>query len=395
MTTPEPNARPGSAAGPGQLLHLIRSGEVRTRRELQARTGLSRSTVAARVDQLLREGLIREGGVDANLRGRPSTALVFDETRGAVLAADLGATHARAAVCDLGGRILAEHAQGFDIRQGPEASLAWLEATWRQLASSAGEPRILGVGLGVPGPVDFTSGRPENPPIMPGWHGYPVRDELVRRFGVPAFVENDANVMALGEFHAGFSGVPSFLFVKVSTGIGAGMVVGGELLRGADGGSGDIGHIRLGHPETGPVCACGARGCLAASASGGALVRRLCEAGLDATTTRDAVELARGGEPQAVALVREAGLLIGDVLATAVSLLNPRVLVVGGELVRAQDHFMSSLRERLYQRTQPLATRNLRILPSALGTRAGVIGAARLGIEELFSPEAVDRALAG
>lgn len=381
----------------GHLLELIRTGRARTRRELLTSTGLSRSTVAARLDQLVGAGYLRESGVETGSRGRPSTVLAFDDAHGAVLAADLGATHARAALCDLAGRTLGEVAQNLRISNGPDAVLEWLEAQWRKLLGASGldAGRVVGLGVGVPGPVDFTTGRPIRPPIMPGWDDYPVRDRLEQTFGVPGFVENDANVMALGEFHAGLSSCPSLLFVKVATGIGAGMVVEGRLVRGVNGGSGDIGHVRISDAGTGPVCACGARGCLAASASGSALARRLREIGLSAETSRDAVGLAQAGDPHAIALIREAGLLLGDVLATAVSLLNPQILMVGGDLVRAQEHFMVGLQERLYQRTQPLATRDLRIMTSSLGDRAGAVGAARLVIEEVFAPAAVDRRFAG
>lgn len=390
----------GSASNPpaaGHLLELIRTGRARTRRELLTSTGLSRSTVAARLDQLVEAGYLRESGVETGSRGRPSTVLAFDDAHGAVLAADLGATHARAALCDLAGRTLGEVAQNLRISNGPEAVLEWLEAQWRRLLGASGldAGRVVGLGVGVPGPVDFTTGRPIRPPIMPGWDDYPVRDRLEQAFGVPGFVENDANVMALGEFHAGLSSCPSLLFVKVATGIGAGMVVEGRLVRGVNGGSGDIGHVRISDAGTGPVCACGARGCLAASASGSALARRLREIGLPAETSRDAVGLAQAGDPHAIALIREAGLLLGDVLATAVTLLNPQILMVGGDLVRAQEHFMVGLQERLYQRTQPLATRDLRIMTSSLGDRAGAVGAARLVIEEVFAPAAVDRRFAG
>jgi predicted NBD/HSP70 family sugar kinase len=282
------------------------------------------------------------------------------------------------------------------ISGGPDVVLGWLEETWRDLLASSGSnlAPVVGFGVSAPGPVDVSTGRPSRPPIMPGWDDYPVRERLEEVFGVPGFVENDANVMALGEFHSALPDCPSLLFVKVATGIGAGMVVGGQLVRGIHGGSGDIGHVRLADPESGPLCACGARGCLAASASGGAIARRLRERGRDAQTSRDVVRLARERDTEAVALIREAGLQLGGVLATAVSLLNPQVLMIGGDLVEPQEHFMVSLKESLYQRTQPLATRDLQIRTSTLGDHAGVVGATSLVVEGVFSAEAVDRRLA-
>jgi predicted NBD/HSP70 family sugar kinase len=383
-------------ASPGHLFELVRSGQATRRRELQDVTGLSRSTVTGRVDQLLVSGLLHESGVDQGARGRPSTVLAVSDDYGVVLAADLGAAHARAAICDLASRTLVETSTNLLISDGPDVVLGWLERTWTEQLGS--EPisgaRVVGLGVGIPGPVDFDTGCAIRPPIMPGWDGYPVRTRLADRFGVPGFVENDANVMALGEYDASFPRSPSFLFVKVATGIGAGLVVDGRLIRGATGGSGDIGHIRLDGSHSEPQCACGAHGCLAATASGGAIARQLRELGRPAWSSRDAVQLAEQGDIQAVALIRNAGLLIGDVLATSVSLLNPQVLMIGGDLQRAQDHFMTALRERLYQRTQPLATRELLVLTSVLGERSGISGAARLVVDEVFSAESVDQMLA-
>ena len=397
MTERSAGTSPAAQSAAGHLLHLIRTGQARTRRELLDTTGLSRSTVAARLDRLVSLGYVREVGVESGSRGRPSNLLAFDETHGVVLDADLGATHARAALCDLAGRTLGEVAQQLRISDGPSAVLGWLETQWRGLLDETGfgRDRVVGLGVGIPGPVDFTAGRPIRPTIMPGWHDYPVRERLEQAFGVAGFVENDANIMALGEFHVSFPECPSLLFVKVATGIGAGMVVDGRLVRGANGGSGDIGHVRISDSESGPACACGARGCLAASASGGALARSLRDRGWPVETSRDVADLAQSGEFEAIELIRDAGLHLGDVLATAVSLLNPAVLVVGGDLVRAQEHFMSGLRERLHQRAQPFAIRDLQVLTSPLGDRAGVVGAARLVIEEVFSAEAVDGRLAG
>ncbi|MGY1806432.1 ROK family protein [Blastococcus sp. SYSU D00669] len=381
----------------GHLLDLIRRGKARTRGDLIELTGLSRSTVAARVDQLVDAGYLRESGRESGVRGRPSQVLSLDGSGGVVLAADLGAAHATLAVSDLAGLPLAEEVHDLVLADGPEKVLAWVEDRWRTMLESAGvaSRRVLGLGVGVPGPVDVATGTVvQHTSVMPGWHGHPVRDSLAERFGVPCVVDNDANAMAFGEFHSEHPDASPLLFVKVATGIGAGMVVDGAVLRGADAAEGDIGHVRITSPEEGPLCVCGARGCLAASASGRALARTLREVGVDAPDTRSVVDLALGGHPEATRLVREAGLMIGDVLATAVSLLNPRILALGGDLGLVQDHFVGAVRERLYQRTQPQAARGLRVVASGLGARAGVVGAARSALEEVLSAEAVDRALA-
>jgi predicted NBD/HSP70 family sugar kinase len=313
-----------------------------------------------------------------------------------VLAADLDAARATLALCDLAGRPLAEAVHEVRLADGPEPVLQCVEQRWREMLEAAGvvPGRVLGLGVGVPGPVDVATGRVvHHTPVLPGWRDHPVRDVLEQRFGVVCVVDNDANAMALGEHHTEWPDSSPLLFVKVATGIGAGMVVDGRVLRGADGADGDIGHVRITSADDGPLCVCGARGCLAASASGRALARALRERGEDVPDSRSVVELALAGHAEATRLVREAGLVIGDVLATAVSLLNPRVLALGGDLVLVQDHFVGAVRERLYQRTQPQAARGLRVVASSLGDRAGVVGAARLALEEVLSAEAVDRAL--
>jgi predicted NBD/HSP70 family sugar kinase len=323
--------------------------------------------------------------------------LSLDGSGGVVLAADLGAAHATIALCDLTGRPLAEEVHDLRLADGPEPVLRWVEQRWRGLLEATGDSsrRVLGLGVCVPGPVDVATGRVvHHTSVMPGWQDHAFRDHLQERFGVPCVVDNDANAMAFGEYQSEWPDAPSLLFVKAATGIGAGMVVDGHLLRGADSGEGDIGHVRITSVDDGPLCVCGARGCLAASASGRALARVLREQGEDVPDSRSVVELALTGHAEATRLVREAGLMIGDVLATAVSLLNPQILAIGGDLPRVQDHFVGAVRERLFQRTQPQAARALQVVASRLGDRAGVVGAARLALEEVLSPEAVDCSLA-
>jgi predicted NBD/HSP70 family sugar kinase len=382
----------------GQLLDLVRRGRARTRGDLIELTGLSRSTVAARVDLLIDAGYLCESGREASGRGRPAHVLGLDGSGGVVLAADLGAAHATIAVCDLTGRALVETVHDLRLADGPEPVLRWIEKRWREMldATDVSPDRVLGLGVCVPGPVDVVAGRVvQHTSVMPGWHDVPFRDHLEDRFGVVCVVDNDANGMAFGEYHTEWPTSSPLLFVKVATGIGAGMVVDGRVLRGADSGEGDIGHVRITSADDGPQCVCGARGCLAALASGRALARVLREQGEDVPDSRAVSELALAGHAEATRLVREAGLMVGDVLATAVSLLNPRILALGGDLVRVHDHFVGAVRERLYQRTQPQAARGLRVVASGLGDRAGIVGAARLALEEVLSAEAVDRALAG
>ncbi|MFF3844322.1 ROK family protein [Streptomyces sp. NPDC002328] len=398
---PGRTGRSGAQAGAGDLLALVRAGRATTRGALQQATGLSRATVGQRLDRLFRAGWLREGAggpVDSPLGGRPSITLEFDDAHAVVLAADLDTRHARAAVLSLTGEILAEHGGPLLVEDGPDAVLGELGRWFAELLEKAGRRagEVCGVGLAVPGPVDSDSGRVVQPPIMPGWDGYDIRGRLAGAFTdhtgappVPVLVDNDANLMAYGEQRTGHPDCSAFVLVKVSTGIGAGVVVGGTIFRGVDGGAGDIGHIRVG---TEALCRCGAYGCLAAVASGGAVARKLAETGIPAASGSDVRDLLAAGHPTAAALAREAGRQVGDVLATVVTLLNPGVLMIAGDL--AGTPFLTGVRELLYQRALPRSTAGLDVVTSRLGERAGLVGAGALVVEHLYAPERVEERLA-
>jgi predicted NBD/HSP70 family sugar kinase len=387
-------------ASAGDLLELVRSGRATTRGALQQVTGLSRATVGQRLDRLFRAGWLREGAggpVDSPLGGRPSITLEFDDAHAVVLSADLDTRHARAAVLTLTGEILAEHGGTLVVEDGPDAVLGELGRWFAELLEKAGHraDEVCGIGVAVPGPVDSETGRVVQPPIMPGWDGYEIRGRLARAFtehtgaaAVPVLVDNDANLMAYGEQRTGYPDCSAFVLVKVSTGIGAGVVVGGSVYRGVDGGAGDIGHIRVGADA---LCRCGSYGCLAAVASGGAVARRLAETGVPAASGSDVRDLLAAGHPEAAALAREAGRLVGDVLATVVTLLNPGVLMIAGDL--AGTPFLTGVRELLYQRALPRSTAHLDVVTSRLGERAGLVGAGALVVEYLYAPERAEERL--
>ncbi|MEU0406517.1 ROK family protein [Streptomyces griseorubiginosus] len=391
-----------SQTGAGDLLELVRSGRAVTRGALQQATGLSRATVGQRLDRLFRAGWLREGAggpVDSPLGGRPSITLEFDDAHAVVLAADLETRHARAAVLSLTGEILAEHSGTLVIEDGPDAVLGELGRWFAELLEKAGHraEEVCGIGLAVPGPVDLESGRVIQPPIMPGWDGYDIRGRLAGAFTehtgsgpVPVLVDNDANLMAYGEQRTAYPDCSAFVLVKVSTGIGAGVVVDGSVYRGVDGGAGDLGHIRV-PAGAEALCRCGSYGCLAAVASGGAVARRLAAAGVPAASGSDVRDLLASGHPEAAALAREAGRLVGDVLATVVTLLNPGVLMIAGDL--AGTPFLTGVRELLYQRALPRSTARLEVVTSRLGERAGLVGAGALVVERLYAPERVEERL--
>jgi predicted NBD/HSP70 family sugar kinase len=377
--------------GAGSVLQLIRDREGMTRSDLARITGLARSTVAQRVDALLAHELVYEAGGTASTGGRPPTLLTFNQRAGVVLVADLGATHSRLAASDLAGAPLAEEAFDMDIASGPEKVLGMVDEHFTALLGELGRTPedVRGIGIGVPGPVAFTKGQPVKPPIMPGWNGFPIPRWFAGRYDAPVLVDNDVNIMALGEHWANWRETEHLMFVKVGTGIGCGIVAGRAIHRGAQGAAGDIGHIRLaGHEDV--VCHCGNLGCVEAVAGGGALARRLTDAGIEAHDSRDVVRLVRADDASAVRMVREAGRYLGEVLASCVNFFNPGVIVIGGDLGEAPE-LLAGVREVTIQRSLPLATGELAIVASRLGDRAGVIGAAVMVVEHVLAPDVVDR----
>ncbi|MFF9854182.1 ROK family protein [Streptomyces litmocidini] len=381
-------------AGAGALLAILRDGRARTRTELMQLTGLARSTVSQRLDALLDQEWIAPAGDAISSGGRPAVAFAFNDEARLVLSADLGATHARIALTDLKTRVLAEHTQDMPISQGPEHVLGWLVDAFGALLDQSGRTLadVCGAGIGLPGPVEHGTGRPVNPPIMPGWDGFDVSQWLRERLGVSVLVDNDVNIMALGEHWAAGDECEHLLFVKVGTGIGSGIITEHRLHRGAQGAAGDIGHIRV--PSAGDqLCRCGNTGCLEAVAGGAALAARLRALGEDAADARGVVQLVRSGSPLAVQLVRQTGRDIGEVLASLVNFFNPGVIVVGGDLADAGEHLLAGIREVVYSRSLPLATQHLTMRGRLLGDRAGVVGAAVMVIEDALSPGAVDRSV--
>jgi glucokinase-like ROK family protein len=389
------------------VLDEVRLGHSQSRSDLVARTGLSRSIVAQRVAELLDRGLVVEGDPGPSTGGRPPRQLTFRADAGHVLVADLGATSIDVAVTTLDGRILGHHDEPSSIADGPDVALDRVEELFGQLlATTRGLPgRIWGIGIGVPGPVEYRTGRPISPPIMPGWDGYPVRDRLASRYDAPVWVDNDVNVLALGEWRSGIAaGSDNVVVVKVGTGIGAGIIADGRLHRGAQGSAGDVGHIQVSEDRD-VICRCGNVGCLEALAGGAAIARdgeaaaregrslRLREA-LDrrgAVTAEDVARAASFGDAVAVELLQAAGRRIGAMLAGVVNFFNPSLVVIGGGVAQSGDVLLAAIREAVYARSLPLATRDLLIRRSSLGGLAGVIGASSMVVDQLFARESLAR----
>lgn len=377
-----------NTAGVGELFQLLRDGEPRTRAELSKRSGLARSTVAARVDELMRRGLIAPVADAASTGGRPPSQFALNPKAKVVIAADIGASHTTVAVTDLAGTILAERTGRLAVSLGPEPVLSWLAETANELIAETGlgHDHVAAVGVGVPGPVEHATGRPAKPPIMPGWDGFDVPGWVQQHLQVPVLVDNDVNVSALGERAAAWPTTDHMIFVKVATGIGAGIISDGRLLRGAQGIAGDFGHVRVARGADVP-CHCGNTGCLEALASGPAIARSLSQRGVAAADGDDVVELVKAGNLEAIQAVRQAGRDLGEVLTASVSLLNPSVITIGGAMARVGEHLIAGVREVVYRHSMPLATEHLAIVQSVTAGEAAVRGASLLAVEHALSPE--------
>jgi len=371
-----------------------------TRQRLVHATGLSRAVVTQRVAQLLDYGLLAEGELGPSTGGRAPRLLRLRADAGHLLVADLGATSIDVAVADLSGAVVGHLEETADIADGPDVILDRVEAMFVDCRRGVEAPgQLWGIGIGVPGPVEFESGRPVAPPIMPGWDRHPVRDRFAS-YGVPVWVDNDVNVMALGEARAGVAaGQDNVVFVKVGTGIGAGIIVHGKLLRGADGCAGDVGHMQVNETRE-VVCRCGNVNCLEALAGGAAIGRdgeAAARAGRSpflahvleqkgALDVRDIGRAASHGDAVSVELLTNSGRLIGQMLAGVVNLLNPSMIVLGGGVVRTGDLILATVREGVYRRSLPLATRDLAVKRSTLDGIGGAVGAAAMVLDELFAP---------
>ncbi|MET0422902.1 MAG: ROK family transcriptional regulator [Actinoplanes sp.] len=387
-----------------RILRLLRDEGPVSRAELGDRLELTRPRLLAEVERLVGSGLIAEAGMAASRGGRRSTLVELDP-RLRFAAVDLGASSIDIEVTN--GRLepVAAYREPADIRSGPKAILQRVHELLAKARTDGAYERLDGVGIGVPGPVSFRDGVPVSPPIMPGWDRYPVREILAREHGCPAVVDNDVNIMAIGERHGGVAhSVDDFLYVKIGTGIGCGIHLGGTVYRGVDGCAGDIGHIQV--DASGPVCSCGNAGCLEALFSGAALSRDATAAarsgespalaerlaayeaeGADdrlRITARDVADGAAEGDVVCIRLIREGGRRVGGVLATLVSFANPSMIVIGGGLAQLGHVLLAEIRSVVYRRSLPLATGNLPVVLSELGGRAGVTGAAVLASDTAF-----------
>lgn len=389
------------------VLDLVRCGRARSRPELVRMSGLGRGAVTQRVAELLESGLLIESELGRSTGGRPPRELAVRADAGLVLVAPLGATHVAVGVTDLTGRLIEFVEEPAVIAAGPDRTLHRLEELIDELLARPTVPRVpvYGIGVGLPGPVEFASGTPVSPPIMPGWDGYPIRARLSERYDVPVWVDNDVNLMALGELRVGAAqDQQDVIFVKIGTGIGAGLISCGRLHRGTQGAAGDIGHTTV-DVASGIVCRCGNVGCLEALAGGAALSRDGTAAAGDGRspflqevlgrgqliTASDVAAAAEHGDPVAVELLGRSGQLVGETVAALVNFFNPSLVLLGGGVALAGDMMLAAVRQAVYRRSLPLATRDLRIQRSTLSPDPGLPGAAHMVLDELFSRERLGR----
>jgi len=379
-----------------RLLRLLRDHGAVSRAELADRLEMPRPRLLAELERLVSLGYVAEAGLAASRGGRRST-LVELSSKLRFAAVDLGASSIDVEVVN--GRLepVAAYAESADIRSGPKGTLLRVNELLHKARVDGAYERLDAVGIGVPGPVSFRDGVPVSPPIMPGWDRFPVRELLTREHGCPAVVDNDVNIMAIGERHGGVAhSVDDFLFVKIGTGIGCGIYLGGEVYRGTDGCAGDIGHIQV--DSHGPMCSCGNVGCLEALFSGAAMAKDATAAArsggspalaerLAANGSVTAVDVAEGaieGDVVCIRLIRDGGRRVGGVLAGLVSFANPSMIVIGGGLAQLGHILLAEIRSVVYRRSLPLATGNLPVVLSELGSRAGVTGAAVLASDMAF-----------
>lgn len=382
---------------------LRRQGRI-SRADISNITGWSKAKASQEIRALVNKGYLLEVGEGVSHGGRKPRLLRINSQLGYIAGIDIGATSLEIALADVTGLIVQRRSESTDVHISPESVLGrCCTLLMESIQAQAATPdQVLGIGVGVPGPVDFARGVLVAPPLMPEWENFSIRDFFKQTF-TSAFVvvDNDVNIMALGEQRAGDgAGVDHFIFVKIGTGIGAGVVSNGKIHRGSDGSAGDIGHICV--DKKGPLCACGNIGCLEAMAAGPAIASKAMQAARNGISPvlsqmRDAhggiirpedVNVAcREGDQAALDIIRDSGQMIGDVLAGLVNFFNPSHIFIGGGIANFGNHLLVAIRKAVLHRSLPLATTHLSIKFSRAGSNAGVIGAISLALDYLFAIE--------
>ncbi|MFF2245082.1 ROK family protein [Arthrobacter sp. NPDC058130] len=378
-----------------RIVNLVRTGEATTRPEIGKVTGLGRGVVSQRVDQAIQMGFLGDGEFGASSGGRAPRTLRFRAEQGRIVICALGAAHMRVGIAALDGDILEHTHRTWDIAQGPEKTIDVAMSLVEDILKRDAKVPVWGVVVGLPGPVDFASGQPVAPPIMPGWSGYDVRTPFEERFNAPVWVDNDSNLLALGERARRRDSLADLIYCKIGSGVGAGLLSKGRIHRGANGAAGDIGHVRV--SDSNAQCRCGKIGCLEAVAGGWALVRDAEQAIKEgassslapkskkgALTLEDITLAAHDGDALAITLIQKSARVAGETISALVNMFNPGVIVIGGAIASAGEVFLAEVRQRVYELSLPLATRDLTITLSINDEREPLRGGAELAREQLF-----------
>ncbi len=370
------------------VLRLIWQHRSVSRADIARLAGLSRSTVSEIVNEILPMGIVAEGGEGPSQGGRRPIVLEFRDDACAILGVEMGAAHVTVALTDLRGRVLAHATREHPVRNDPHGTRRLIEALCRECLASpaAAERPLVGIGVAVPCPLDPSHPDRLSEIVIPAWGGRLGLEDLSRRLAAPLMVDNDANLGALAEHWWGVGrGVDDLAYIKVATGIGSGHVIGGEIYRGATGTAGEIGHISI--DPKGKRCICGLQGCLVTLAGSQALVERAVELGAEypgsslagpEISVRDIENAALAGDPLALRVATEATEHLGRAVASMMNLMNPSLVIVGGDLARLGDLLLGPLREHVRNRTLVSSLAAAEIRTSDLGPLSVAIGAATL-----------------
>lgn len=394
------------------VLDLIRfhSGGI-SRVEMAQELGMTRAAISTIVNDLLSIGIVREAE-QRSLRneGRPARILEINPEYGNVIGIDLGASHVTLLIANTAAHVLYEREEPLDITAGPQVVLEKINSLVQAGLNESGISwdAILAIGVGVPGPIDAHSGSVISPPIMPGWHGYPIRAALEERWKRAVSLNNDAELGAVGEWAFGAGRGERYLaYIKVGTGVGAGLLLDGKIYRGATGSAGEIGHITI--DENGPQCTCGNYGCVEAYAGGRAIARAAREAvqkgmrtqlsslPLEKITALEVANAARRGDFLAQQIIARAGEHLGIAIAGVVNLFNPTTIIIGGGVAQIGDLYLDPVRKTVQKRSLPASARTVRITTALLGRRSSALGAVvqaiSLALHQAIQKEKVPEAL--
>ena len=386
------------------IIDILRRNHRASRAEITAITCWSKAKTSHEVTSLIAKGFLVEVGDGVSQGGRKPRLLQINNKLGFVVGIDIGATSIEIALADTAGIILHRVAEVADVRQSADTVLGRCTKLVLQMVMEQNihPEEILGIGVGVPGPVNFVRGMLVAPPLIPNWEDYPIREFFTKTFTSSlVVVDNDVNIMALGEQNANLTEeIDNFLMIKIGTGIGCGIMANRKIHRGSDGSAGDIGHICV--DKQGPVCQCGNRGCLEAMAAGPAIAEsamqaaregksevlsRMMEANGGVLTPEDVNAACREGDEAALAIIRSSGQMIGEVLAGLVNFFNPSHIFIGGGIANFGNHLLIAIKRTVLRRSLPLATQNLTISFSRTGADSGILGAITLAREYLFAVE--------